>query len=162
MPTPTADELRRFAAFMQDQIPFNRLLGIRVDLLESGRCVLRVPWRDELVGDPFRPTVHGGVTSALLDTAGGTACFSMLESYEDRVSTVDLRVDYLRPGAGQDLVCLADVVRMGNRVAVARMEVHLGELPEPGDGAAPLATGQGVYNVLRRGDLNGSGRPAAG
>jgi acyl-coenzyme A thioesterase PaaI-like protein len=38
---------------------------------------------------------------------------------------------------------------MGNRVAVTRMEVFSGSLDDP-DG--PIATGSGVYNVLRKGD----------
>ena len=152
MPAPADDAARRFGRFMEEQIPFNRLLGIRVETLEQGRCVLRIPWRDDLVGDPFRPSVHGGVTSALADTAGGMACFTLVDSYDDRVSTVDLRIDYLRPGAGADLRCEAKVERMGNRVAVARMEVYVGDLPCEGEERRPLATGQGVYNVLRRRD----------
>lgn len=139
---------------MEEGIPFNRALGLRIDRLRRGACVMRVPWNDRFIGDPFRPAVHGGVISALIDTAGGAACFSMLERPEDRVSTVDLRVDYLAPGPSADLVCEARVVRMGNRVAVARMELWGGDLPRPGSEARahPVATGQGVYNVVRRGE----------
>ena len=63
------------------------------------------------------------------------------------MSTVDLRVDYLQPGAPVDLVCRADVVRMGNRVGVMRAEVFSGD---PGEDARPIATAQGVYNIVRR------------
>lgn len=133
-------------------IPFNRLLGLRVESIVRGRCVIRCPWRDDLVGDPSRPAVHGGVTSMLVDTAGGAACFSMLTHPDDRVSTVDLRVDYLRPGGPFDLWCTAEIVRMGNRVAVTRMHVYSAGLPDAGEPAPPIATGQAVYNVLRRTD----------
>ncbi len=136
--------------WFEDGIPFNRFLGIRLEVMQRGRCVLRLPWRDELLGDVSRPAVHGGVLSTLLDTTGGGACFSMLDREEDRVSTVDLRVDYLRPGAAADLWCEAEVVRMGNRVGVVRMSLHTGALPEPGETGRPVATGQGVYNVVRR------------
>jgi uncharacterized protein (TIGR00369 family) len=131
-------------------IPFNRMLGLVVERIERGHAVLRMPWRDELVGDLARNAVHGGVTSMLVDTAGGAACFAMLDAEDDRVSTVDLRVDYLRPGGAADLWCRAEIVRMGNRVGVARMEVYSGGLPAPGAPAKPIATGQGVYNVVRR------------
>lgn len=138
--------------FFQEGIPFNAYLGMQVEVLQRGYCVLRVPWRSELIGDSSRPAVHGGVTSALADTAGGLACFTTLDSPRDRVSTVDLRVDYLRPGPAVDLCCEARVVRVGNRVGVARMEVFAGEVPAAGsperDGA--IATAQGVYNILRR------------
>lgn len=139
----------RVVQFMEGAIPFNHFLGVRVDSIARGVCVLRLPWRPELVGDPFRPCVHGGVTATLIDTAGGAACFSMLERPMDRVSTVDMRVDYLRPGAGADLLCRGRVVRMGNRVAATHMEVFVGTLDEP---SGPIATGNGVYNVLRKGD----------
>lgn len=137
-------------AWFEQGIPFNRHLGLRLDALERGYAVLRIPWRDELVGDVERPAVHGGVTSMLVDTAGGAACFAMLDHAADRVSTVDLRVDYLRPGGGEDLVCSATIVRMGNRVAVARMEVYSGQLPTARSPAPTIATGHGVYNILRR------------
>jgi acyl-coenzyme A thioesterase PaaI-like protein len=41
---------------------------------------------------------------------------------------------------------------MGNKVAVARMEAHSGTFPPPGtpERENPIATGQGVYNVVRR------------
>ena len=52
--------------------------------------------------------------------------------------------------AGADPHCQAEVVRMGNKVAVCRMEVYAGPGPWLGEEEAPLvATGQGVYNILR-------------
>jgi uncharacterized protein (TIGR00369 family) len=144
----------KLVKFMEEQIPFNKLLGMRVDVLRHGVCVLRIPWVDALVGDPSRPAIHGGVISTLADTAGGAACFSMLSNPKDRVSTVDLRVDYLRPGPSLDLVCCAKTIRMGNKVAVTRMEVYAGSLPDPDsvqfDTGEAIATAQAVYNVVRR------------
>ncbi|HWB73490.1 MAG TPA: hotdog fold thioesterase [Nannocystaceae bacterium] len=151
MEQPLADARRDLLrTIFEDGIPYNRFLGLRVELLERGRCVLRVPWRDELLGDTLRAAVHGGVTSMLVDTSGGAACFTMLDREEDRISTVDLRVDYLRPGTAGDLWCTAEIVRMGNRVGVARMEVFSGGLPGAGEPGRPIATGQAVYNVVRK------------
>ena len=131
--------------FMEEEIPFNVYLGMEVLELGSGTCRVRIPWREELVGDAKRGAIHGGVLSALADTTGGAACLTLLESREDRLSTVDLRVDYLRRAPKAELWCEAKVVRMGNRVAVARMEVFsAGE--ESGE---PVATGQGVYNIAK-------------
>ncbi len=138
------------ARFMQEQIPFNKHLQMRVEHLGAGSCVLRVPWSEVLIGDPTRPAVHGGVLSTLIDTTGGAAVFSRLTRIEDRVSTVDLRVDYLRPGPSEDLWCFAHVVRMGNKVAVTRMHVYAGALPEHDEDEGALATGTAVYNVVRR------------
>lgn len=145
-----APGLEPVAQFFREGIPFNRFLGLQVDLLRPGRCVLRLPFRPELIGDPTRPALHGGVISMLLDTAGGGACFASIDIARQKVATVDLRVDYLRPGPSADLVCDAHLVRMGNRVAVARMELFSARLPAEGEPREPFATGQGVYNVLGR------------
>jgi len=151
---PSIDpKFAQLVRFMEEQIPFNKLLGVRIELLRAGECVLRIPWIDALIGDPSRPAVHGGVISMLADTAGGAACFSMLGNSRDRLSTVDMRVDYLRPGPSLDLLCHARTIRMGNRVAVARMEVFAGTLPDPAtrqiDTLEAIATAQAVYNVVR-------------
>ena len=142
-----AERLRRmFEAF----IPFHRHLGLQVDHVDRGSAVIRIPWRDELLGDPSRNAIHGGVISALADAAGGIACFAMLDKPEDRVSTVDLRVDYLRPGAPGDIVCEARIVRFGNRMAVTRSHVYVGDLPPDDDHDKAIATAQAVYNIVRR------------
>ncbi|MFT5434280.1 MAG: hypothetical protein ACI9OJ_004993 [Myxococcota bacterium] len=135
--------------FMDELVAFNKHLGITVYHLTSGHCVLRLPPAPFLTGDPMRPAIHGGVLSTLIDTAGGAACFTRAES-NDRLSTVDMRVDYLRPGpCGIELWCEGTVVRMGNRVAVARMEVFAAESFAQREVGAPIATGQAVYSVVR-------------
>jgi uncharacterized protein (TIGR00369 family) len=144
-------DLAAIVRLMQEGIPFNAHLGMRADHAQRGEVVLRIPYSDVLIGDRRRPAIHGGVISTLADTAGGAACFTMLEAGEV-VSTVDLRVDYLRPGPSADLVCAATVVRMGNRVAVARMHVYSGALPGADDEDRPIATAAGVYNVVRAND----------
>ena len=132
---------------MEEEIPYNRRLGIKVVSVGEGHCTLKIPWDKSFIGDPIRSAVHGGVTSALIDTAGGAACWSLLDNGDGRLSTVDLRVDYLRRGPPGDLYCEANVVRMGNRVAVARMEMFSEE--EFKGSREPFATGQGVYNIFK-------------
>ena len=150
-PAAPSPELFSFLRqWFEEGIPFNRFLGIRLHALARGRCLLWMPWRDELIGDATRPAVHGGVISTLIDTAGGGACFSAFDRTEDRLSTVDLRVDFLRPGAAADLWCQGEVVRMGNRVGVARMTLWSGRVPAAGEPDQPVATGQAVYNIVRR------------
>ncbi len=142
---------RKLIGWFEQGIPFNKHLGLKVDHLDHGVAVLRLPFVDTLIGDISRPALHGGVTSMVADTAGGAACFATLRSDDDRVSTVDLRVDYLRPGVAADVVCRAEVLRVGNRVGVTSMNLWSGGLP--GQGAIdprPFATAHAVYNILRR------------
>lgn len=129
--------------FFEQNIPFNAHLKMKVERIESGLCLVRVPFNPEWVGDPFRPALHGGITSTLVDAAAGLAVFSTLDQ-PGGVSTVDMRVDYLRPGLLEDLFCEARVVRAGNRVAVTSMRVLQGEAL-----AYLTAEGRAVYNVLR-------------
>jgi uncharacterized protein (TIGR00369 family) len=100
-----------------------------------------LPVREDLIGDIRRPALHGGVLSALIDTAGGMAAWSALGDHES-VSTVDLRVDYLEPaGLGQPLRAEAELVRRGNRVCHVRIALTHGEVL--------VAEGHGVYNIHR-------------
>jgi len=133
--------------FMEQRVPFNRILGMRLARLGRGRAVLELPFREEFIGDPFRPALHGGVISSLLDTCGGAAVFTTLSDIGDRTSTVDLRIDYLRPGRKEKLVATAEVVRAGNRVAVVSLRAY-----HPGGEDEPVATGTGVYNIRRAGE----------
>jgi len=152
-------------AFMETQIPFNAFVGLRVLELGRGHATLLLPFRPELVGDPFRPALHGGTISMLADTAGGAAVFSGVGP-GDRISTIDLRMDYLRPAALVDTRAEARLVRLGGRVGVARIQVW----QEPQEGNASdearfgdagdrrlVAESTGVYAVRR-----GVGVPARG
>ena len=118
---------------MEELIPFNRVLGVRVVEID----------REELIGDPVRRAVHGGVISALADTAGGCAVWSALDEPTARVSTIDIRIDYLRPGRPETLVAEGNVVRAGRRVGVADIRLF-----HPSAPAESIATGKGVYNVV--------------
>lgn len=130
--------------FFRRQIPFNAVLGLEVDELGEGFARIRVPFRPELVGDPVRPALHGGVLSATIDATGGAAAFTLVDLPGDRLSTIDLRVDYLRPGELKDVVCEGTVTRMGNRVASVDVVCFHPEASE-----RLIATGKGVYSVKR-------------
>ena len=133
------DALRQF---FEDGIPFNRVIGLRVDALDRGSCITRVPFRPELIGDVTRPALHGGVLSTMADAAGGLAVMANLDVLAG-VSTIDLRVDYLRPAGMADLLCLAETIRVGNRVGVTRMRIYQAE------GDVTIAECRGVYNIRR-------------
>ena len=56
------------------------------------------------------------------------------------MGTIDLRVDYLRPGLGEHFVASAEVTRLGGRVGSTQMRLH-------NDGGTLIATGAAVYVV---------------
>jgi uncharacterized protein (TIGR00369 family) len=147
MPLTPADIMQ----MMERDVPFNRLLGIRGESAEKGKCVLALPVHAEFVGDPRRPALHGGVISALIDTAGGLAAWSALEEGET-VSTVDLTVDHLEPGRlTGELRAAAELLRKGNRVCHVRVRVTQDD--------TLVAEGRGVYNIHRRQQGGAASRP---
>ena len=132
---------------MEQHIAFNRHLGLKVESFDVEAPKLRFDMRPELVGNPSRQILHGGVISATLDVAGGFAIMLsvLAESAAAPTSfpnmgTIDLRVDYLRPGRGKYFIATARIVRKGSRIAVTHMELHndTGEL---------IATGGAAYVI---------------
>jgi uncharacterized protein (TIGR00369 family) len=135
--------LERLKQFAEEGIPFNQFLGFKVMDLQPGTARIEVPIRPEFIGDVLRPALHGGLISTLADTVGGVAAFTQMTP-DQRASTVDMRVDYLRPGlVDRPLIGEGRVLRMGNRVAVTEMHIHQGNIDEP------IARASAVYNIVR-------------
>lgn len=119
-----------------DQIPFNKALGLKVELLSYDRVKVSFQMRGELMGHYKRRMLHGGVISSAIDVAGGLSAFMSLqqqmpnENLEARlerfgkVSTIDVRVDFLRPGTGKWFIVTAYVLRTGKKIAVTKIELH--------------------------------------
>jgi len=133
----------------EEHVPFNKVIGLRVESTDPDAPKLRFDMRPELIGNPRRQILHGGVISAVLDVAAGFAIhLAVSKSREENASdgqfpsigTIDLHVDYLRPGRGKYFVATGRVVRLGNRVAVAHMELV-------NDDGELIATGGAAYMV---------------
>ncbi len=135
------DKLKKL---MEERIPFNRYLGLKAVWLEHGHAVLRMPYRAELIGDGTRPALHGGTLSALADTCGGAVIFSTLEDRQ-ACSTIDLRIDFLRPAGPEDVMAEGKLVRAGNSVGVAHIRLYQGTEPERRE----IATCTAVYNITK-------------
>ncbi|MFT3813558.1 MAG: thioesterase family protein [Acidovorax sp.] len=140
--------------FFEQRITFNQVLGLKITSLTPERVAARIAMRPELIGSAVHQRIHGGVIASGLDSMGGLAIMAALGArhmdeaplhrmrHFARLATIDLRVDYLRPGTGTDSAfdLRAEVLRLGSRVASTRME-FLGE-----DGQL-LSTGTAAYIV---------------
>lgn len=148
------DELiQQVETIFVDKIPFNKLLGMHVESLDFESAKVKIEMRDELIGNFIQKTLHGGVTSSVLDVIGGlTAFMTLLKKMEGASSqeklerlakfgTIDLRVDYLRPGRGKYFIAQGSVLRTGKKIAVTRMELH-------NDEKVLIAVGTGTYAVV--------------
>lgn len=135
-----------------EKIPFNKVLGLKVESINSDCVKILFEMRDELMGNYKRGMLHGGVISSVIDATGGLAAFigiqekmrgkTLEEKLErsGRISTIDLRVDFLRPGLGKWFVATAYTLRTGNKVTVTRIELH-------NDQNDLIAVGTGSYLV---------------
>ncbi|MFZ0133549.1 MAG: thioesterase family protein [Desulfobacterales bacterium] len=152
--TPAAFEMQmQYLKDMYEQkIPFNRILGFEVETLEADRVVVRFVMRPELIGNYVLETLHGGVISSVLDATGGLSVsigllerlqgepVEVIEKRMARIGTIDLRVDYLRPGRGKAFRAISSIMRAGKKVAVTRMELQ-------NDERLLVAVGTGTYIV---------------
>ncbi len=135
-----------------EKVPFNRFLGLKVESLHYDRVAVRFDMRGELIGNFLRGNLHGGVISTAIDVTGSLSAFMGLQkkltgktleekmAHIGKLGTIDLRVDYLRPGLGQWFVCTAHTLRTGNKVAVTRVELR-------NDSDDLIAVGTGSYVV---------------
>lgn len=125
-------------------LPHSREIGMRVHLSEGGKVVLSVPYDKRLVGDPSRGVLHGGVITALLDTACGTAVIAM-PGRTGAVATLDLRIDYMRPATpGEAVFAKAECYRMTRTIGFARAVAYH---TDPDD---PVASAAGAFIVGQR------------
>jgi uncharacterized protein (TIGR00369 family) len=101
--------------------PFPRRLGLSLRSLERGKVVLRMPNRKEFA--QYRGDTHGGALSALLDTAATFATNSLLAEDQDSV-TIELKVNFIKPGAGRHLDAEAVVLHHGRTTSITKVEVR--------------------------------------
>lgn len=119
--------------------PYNRELGLLPHSVRPDWCVLKVDYKDSLVGDPNTRVLHGGVITALLDAAFGFAIFVKIPQIRP-MATLDLRIDYLKP-ATPDKAVLGGAVcyKLTPDLAFVRGCAYH-ESPDD-----PIATAVGIY-----------------
>jgi uncharacterized protein (TIGR00369 family) len=138
-PRRSADEQTRLetalADLFQHRITFNQTLGLEIETARPPEPRIRFAMRPELIGHFLYGRLHGGVISAALDAMGGFALMVAIgEKHADeaatqvmlrfaKMGTIDLRVDYLRPGVGASFVASAEVTRLGGRIGSTQMRL---------------------------------------
>lgn len=135
-------------AFME--IPFNRMLGLRLTQVKADSVTVSFQIKEELIGNFLHGILHGGVISSVMDSAAGMTVMADIlhkhpnSSVEDLVrivgkcSTIDLQISFLRPGKGQIFTATSWLVKGGNKISFTRMELH------NQDGTL-IATGSATY-----------------
>ena len=146
------DFLAALHTLFEERIAFNRVIGLRLDEIGADHATGHIDMRPELIGHDLHQRLHGGVISAALDAMAGVATMAALGArHRDeppaarmqrfaKLGTIDLRIDYLRPGIGTRFTVRGEVLRLGSRVASTRMDMR-------DEGGKLLATGSAAYIV---------------
>lgn len=134
------------------KIVFNEFLGFTISEFSPGKVTVSFNMRPELIGHFMHGQLHGGVISSVLDAAGGLAVIWAIADFHanetaDQImqrfkalATIDIRVDYLRPGIGERFTAEASIVRLGRRIASTHSVLY-------GDSGKKVASANGAYIV---------------
>jgi uncharacterized protein (TIGR00369 family) len=103
-------------------IPYAAYLDIRIEQADDGEArVYRMPYRDDLIGSPRLPALHGGTVASLLELA---MQFEVLiaEAQTRLPYPVDFSIDYWRSAAAADCWCRCRLICSGRRIAQVQAE----------------------------------------
>jgi len=103
-----------------DAIPYARFIGVGVRKV-GGELTCVLPFKEDNIGNPMLPALHGGVVSALLETAAILQVIHEVES-EHFPKPVNINIDYLRSAKPVETYARAFITKQGRRVANVRAE----------------------------------------
>lgn len=130
--------------------PQSRALGLQL-VSTAPEVVLKIPYCEELVGEPDTGVLAGGVVTTLLDMACGWATIAALE-VATSIATLDLRIDYMRPAEpGLDILAAARCYKLTRSIAFVRALAY-DRSPED-----PVAAAQAAFML----DSNAGREPGA-
>lgn len=94
-------------------------MGMEFVSADETHALLRLPYSDDLIGEPSTGVISGGAVTALLDTCCASAVIA--KAKRSPVATLDLRIDYMRPATPhQALFAEADCYRVTRTIGFVR------------------------------------------
>lgn len=134
------------------EIPFNRMLGLKVDSIQDDQVIMSFAMKKELIGNFLHGILHGGVISSVIDMAGGVAAIStavkkhsdksmdQIKSILSKSSTINLHINYIHPGKGKHFTATCRILRSGNKICFTETHLHNEE-------NTLIASGSGTYKI---------------
>jgi len=114
-----SDQAQRLTDFLQ-RVPYVRFLGMRAELAGDEMTAI-LPYAPHLVGNVLLPALHGGVLGAFLEMTA-LAQLSVFQPSERVHKTIDVTIEYLRPGRSVTTYARADLRKVGRRIANVHVE----------------------------------------
>lgn len=144
------DVCKRFVS----NVPHSAKLGIEVLDAWEGGVRARLPWREDLVGNPETGVIHGGAVFAFLDQVGGLANVCTTFPVFEITPTIDFRVDHLRaPEKDLAVICEAECYRLAQDVTFVRLNAWA-----EGREDEPVAAGLATYmRMMMKGQVREKG-----
>ncbi len=115
-PSEAAERLTAFLA----RVPYVQFLGMRADLAGDEMTAI-LPFAPHLIGNVMMPALHGGVIGAFME-ATALAQLSLIQKSERVHKTIDVTIEYLRPGRAMTTYARADVRKVGRQIANVHVE----------------------------------------
>ncbi|SRR5690554_4354655 len=137
------DKISMIKYAIEELVPIHKALGLEVAEVSEEKLTLKIPYSNMVIGDSRSNRWHGGILSLAMDVTGGLCGINTFESINDKITTIDLRVDYLEAPAAEDLYIDGKIARLGNKILVTKMKAYHKSNPKV------LAEGKGVYYILR-------------
>jgi uncharacterized protein (TIGR00369 family) len=129
-------------AFME-RTPYVRFLGFKAELAGDELTAI-LPFAEHLVGNTYIPALHGGVIGAFLEMTALAQLF-IVQPPGPRPKTIDVTIEYLKPGRAQTSYARAEVRKIGRRIA----NVHVDAWQE--DPTQPFAALRGHFLLRSEG-----------
>jgi uncharacterized protein (TIGR00369 family) len=120
-------------------------MDLKIEQADRNGVQLRMPFNPDFCLDEEGTLLHGGVLTALIDSAFGLANFLAIDDVQT-MATLDLRVDYLRPAKSRaDVMVFADCYRQTRHVAFGsgRIWFDTGNKEDVARGTAAFAITRG-------------------
>ena len=133
------DRQQNLAHAMGQGSPHARELGFEMISTDNRVAIMKCPYREIMIGDPDTGVIAGGVVTALLDHACGTAVHLAMTEFKI-IATLDLRIDYMRAAKPrQPLFARAECYKATRSIAFVRA---LAYDEDPDD---PVAAAQAAF-----------------
>ena len=136
-------KIKLFREAFQNMMPANKLFGLIIEELEDGYTKIKVPFKEEFIGDFIQKRWHGGILAGIADTAGGLVGAITLNSPVEKINTINMRIDYLHGVKPVDIYAEAFLIKSGKRVVNVDVKIF-----EEG-GKEAVAIARCAYSVLR-------------
>lgn len=123
-----SDAAERLNDFLQ-RVPYVRFLGMRAELAGDEMTAV-LPFADHLIGNTMLPALHGGVLGAFLEMTA-QAQLSIVQPSARVHKTIDVTIEYLRPGRAMTTYARADLRKVGRRIANVHVEAWQDQRDKP-------------------------------